>query len=201
MEGFMGLFGLGNKLRDKRVAILCTYGVEQIELTSPKKALEKAGAVVHVITPHSGIKRGKVKAWNMVKWGKDIKVDVDLSDARVGMYDALHLPGGVINPDLLRLDENAVKFVRDFFAAGKPVASICHGPWMLIEAGVVQGRRMTSWPSLRTDLRNAGAEWVDEEVVEDRGVVTSRGPQDLSAFNKQIVDLFSRAPMVLRAAA
>lgn len=190
----MGLFGFGSKgqLVGRRIAILATQGVEQIELTSPGKALEKAGATVELVSPHKLIKGGKIKAWNLVKWGDSFKIDVSLSDARVSAYDGLHLPGGVINPDILRMDTDAVDFVRSFFEAGKPVSSICHGPWMLIEAEVVRGKTLTSWPSLKTDLRNAGANWVNEEVVRDGGLVTSRGPQDLRAFNKQIVKLFER---------
>jgi protease I len=189
----MGLFGFGSKkqLVGKRIAILATQGVEQIELTSPRKALEKAGATVELVSPHKLVKGGKIKAWNLVKWGDSFKIDVSLSDAKVSSYHGLHVPGGVINPDILRMDTDSVDFVRSFFEAGKPVSSICHGPWMLIEADVVRGRRLTSWPSLKTDLRNAGASWVNEEVVEDRGLVTSRGPQDLRAFNKKIVELFA----------
>jgi protease I len=189
----MALFGIGSKkLRGTRVAIIATHGVEQVELTSPKKALERAGATVHVVSPHKAIKGGKIKAWKFIKWGDSIKVDVSLSDASVHDYDALHVPGGVINPDLLRMDSDAVEFIRSFFEAGKPVSSICHGPWLLIESGVVRGRTVTSWPSIKTDLVNAGADWVDKKVVEDDGLVTSRGPQDLPAFNRRIVDLFSR---------
>jgi protease I len=193
----MGLFGIGSKpkLIGKRIAILATQGVEQVELTSPKKALEKAGAIVEVVSPHKLIKGGKIKAWNMTTWGDSIRIDVTLSNARASSYDGLHLPGGVINPDLLRMDGDAVEFVRSFFEAGKPVSSICHGPWMLIEAEVVRGRTLTSWPSLKKDLRNAGANWINENVVEDRGLVTSRGPHDLGAFNKAIVELFARTPM------
>ena len=189
----MGIFGFGTKrqLAGKRFAILATQGVEQVELTSPRKALEKAGAVVDLVSPHKLIKGGKIKAWNMVKWGDSFPIDVSLSQAKVSSYDGLHLPGGVINPDILRTDTDAVDFVRRFFEAGKPVSSICHGPWMLIEAGVVQGKTLTSWPSLKTDLRNAGAKWINEDVVEDRRLVTSRGPQDLHAFNKKIIELFS----------
>ena len=191
----MGLFGFSTKrkLNGKRIAILATQGVEQVELTSPRKALEKAGATVELVSPHKLLKGGKIKAWNLVKWGDSFKIDVSLSQAKVSSYDALHVPGGVINPDILRMDTDAVDFVRSFFEAGKPVSSICHGPWMLIEADVVRGRTLTSWPSLKTDLRNAGANWVNEEVVEDRGLVTSRGPQDLRAFNKKIVELFASA--------
>jgi len=175
-----------NKLKGRRLAILATDGVEQIELTSPMKALREAGAQVDLISLHTG----KIKAWNLVKWGDSFKVDTAVADARSWDYDGLHLPGGVMNPDFLRMNDDAVQFVRSFFATGRPVSSICHGPWMLIEAGVVKGRTLTSWPSIKTDLRNAGATWVDEEVVEDSGLVTSRGPQDLLAFNKRIVELF-----------
>ncbi len=189
----MGLFGLSTKrpLKDRRIAILATQGVEQVELTSPRKALLKAGATVDLVSPHKLLKGGKIKAWNLVKWGDSFKIDVSLSQAKASAYDGLHVPGGVINPDILRMNDDAVDFVRSFFEAGKPVSSICHGPWMLINADVVEGRTLTSWPSLKKDLRNAGANWVNEEVVEDRKLVTSRGPQDLSAFNKKIVQLFA----------
>lgn len=183
----MGLFNrYKGKLKGKRVAILCTQGVEQVELTSPWKALRQAGATVDLISPTSG----KIKAWNLVKWGDSFKVGVKLSQARSLDYDALHLPGGVMNPDMLRLHPEAVEFVKSFFTTGRPVSAICHAPWMLIEAGVVRGRTLTSWPSLKTDLRNAGATWVDKEIVEDNGLVTSRGPQDLHVFNKHMVELF-----------
>src|SRR3954471_18861963 len=189
----MGLFGFGTKrqLNGRRIAILATQGVEQVELTSPRKALEKAGAIVELVSPHKLIKGGKIKAWNLVKWGDSFKIDVSLSQAKVSSYDGLHVPGGVINPDVLRMDTDAVDFVRGFFEAGKPVSSICHGPWMLIEADVVRGRTLTSWPSLKTDLRNAGANWVDEEVVVDSGLVTSRKPDDLPAFCSKIVEEFA----------
>jgi len=194
-EDLMGLFGFGTKrqLNGKRIAIIATQGVEQVELTRPRKALEKAGAIVELVSPHKLVKGGKIKAWNLVKWGDSFKIDVSLSDARVSSYDGLHVPGGVINPDILRMDTDSVDFVRSFFEAGKPVSSICHGPWMLIEAGVVRGRTMTSWPSVKADLRNAGANWVNEEVVQDGNLVTSRGPQDLHAFNKRIIELFASA--------
>ena len=193
----MGFFGFGSKrkLAGKRIAILATMGVEQVELTSPRKALEKAGATVELVSPHKLLKGGKIKAWNMTDWGSSFRIDVPLSKARASSYDGLHLPGGVMNPDFLRTNEDAVDFIRSFFAAGKPVSSICHGPWLLIEADQVRGRTMTSWPSLKTDLRNAGANWVNEEVVEDRGLVTSRGPQDLQAFNKHIIQLFANASL------
>jgi protease I len=191
----MGLFGFGAKrpLIGKRIAILATQGVEQVELTSPRKALEKAGATVELVSPHKLLKGGKIKAWNLVRWGESFKIDVALSHAKVSAYDGLHVPGGVINPDILRMNTEAVDFVRSFFEAGKPVSSICHGPWMLVEAEVLEGRTLTSWPSLKKDLRNAGANWVNEELVEDRGLITSRGPQDLRAFNKGILKLFAGA--------
>ncbi len=189
----MGILGFGKKkLSSRKIAILATHGVQQVELTSPRKALIKEGAIIHVISPHKVIKGGKIKAWNLVKWGDSIKVDVSLSDADVRDYDGLHLPGGVINPDILRMDEDAVDFVRRFFDLQKPVSSICHGPWMLIEAGVTNGTTLISWPSLKTDLRNAGANWVNQTVVQDGNLVTSRGPQDLPFFNKKIVQLFSQ---------
>lgn len=181
------------KLNGVRVAILATQGFEQVELTKPKAALEEAGAKVDVVSPKAGIKSGKIKGWNMTDWGESVKVDVELSDAKEGNYDALLLPGGVMNPDKLRMDPQAVAFVKSFFTASKPVAAICHGPWTLIEADVVRGRTMTSWPSLQTDLRNAGATWVDQEVTEDNGLVTSRKPDDIPAFNQRVIELFSKA--------
>ena len=167
------------KLEGKRVAILATDGFEQSELLEPMKALREAGAAVEIVSPKSG----SIKAWNHSDWGEEIEVDVELS-----ADDALVLPGGVMNPDHLRANRSAVEFVRDFAAAKKPVAAICHGPWTLIEAGAVRGRRLTSWPSLKTDLRNAGADWVDEEVVVDQGLVTSRKPDDLPAFNRRMIE-------------
>lgn len=181
------------KLNGVRVAILATQGFEQVELTKPKAALEEAGAKVDVVSPKAGIKSGKIKGWNMTDWGESVKVDVELSDAKEGNYDAFLLPGGVMNPDKLRMDPQAVAFVKSFFTASKPVAAICHGPWTLIEADVVRGRTMTSWPSLQTDLRNAGATWVDQEVTEDNGLVTSRKPDDIPAFNQRVIELFSKA--------
>ena len=172
------------KLDGKRVAILATDGVEQVELTEPRKALEEAGARPELISP----KKGKIKAWQHDRWGDDLKVDVALGDASADDYDALLLPGGVLNPDELRTNEKAVAFVRSFFTAGKPVAAICHGPWLLVEADVVRGRTVTSWPSIRTDLRNAGADWIDREVVVDEGLVTSRKPDDIPAFNRKMIE-------------
>ena len=185
------------KLAGKTVAMLVTNGFEQVELTEPRSALEAAGATVHVVSP----KRDRVKAWKHVEWGEEFDVDVPLDNARVEDYAGLVLPGGVMNPDFLRLDERAVGFVKRFFDAGKPVAAICHGPWTLVEAGVLEGRRVTSYPSLKTDLRNAGAEWVDEEVVADGGLVTSRKPDDLPAFNRTIIDVFAEGRPAAKSAA
>ncbi|MDB4911477.1 MAG: glutamine amidotransferase [Gemmatimonadetes bacterium] len=174
-------------LSGKRVAILATDGVEQVELTEPRKALDAAGAKTKVVSPKSG----SIKGWNLTNWGDDIKVDVALDSTSPDDFDALMLPGGVMNPDTLRMNEDAVNFVRAFFEAGKPVASICHGPWMLVEADVVRGRNVTSWPSLRTDLRNAGANWTDSESVTDHGLVTSRKPDDIPAFSRKMIEEFA----------
>jgi protease I len=174
-------------LSGKRVAILATDGVEQIELTEPRKALDAAGANTKVVSPKSG----SIKGWNIDNWGNEIKVDIALDRASPDDFDALMLPGGVMNPDTLRMNEDAVNFVRAFFEAGKPVASICHGPWMLVEADVVHGRNVTSWPSLRTDLRNAGANWADSEVITDHGLVTSRKPDDIPAFSRKMIEEFA----------
>jgi protease I len=175
------------KLRGKKVAILLTDGFEQVEMTEPRKALQEAGADARIVSP----KDGNVKAWNHTDWGDEFPVDVPLQSARADDFDALLLPGGVMNPDNLRQDRRAVQLVRDFFEAGKPVASICHGPWMLVEADVVRDRQVTSWPSLHTDLENAGARWVDQEVVTDQGLVTSRKPDDIPAFNRKMVEEFA----------
>jgi len=171
-------------LKGKRVAILATDGFEQVELTEPKKALEQAGATTEVISPKSG----EIRGWKSKDWGDSVKVDKTLTNANPSDYDALVLPGGVANPDNLRMDEKAVRFVKDFAQSGKPVAAICHGPWTLVEAGVVKGHTLTSWPSLKTDLKNAGANWVDKEVVMDGNFITSRKPDDLPAFNKKVIE-------------
>lgn len=171
-------------LKGKRVAILATDGFEQSELTEPRKALDEAGAKTVVIAPKSGA----IKGWKNRNWGDDVEVDVPLERAQPDDYDALMLPGGVLNPDKLRTDPAAVRFVRAFFDSEKPVAAICHGPTMLIEADVLRGRRATSWPSLKTDIRNAGAEWLDQEVVVDRFLVTSRKPDDIPAFNRKMIE-------------
>src|SRR6476661_1563932 len=171
-----------------RVAILATDGFEQSELTRTRKALDEAGATTEVVSP----KEETVRGWNHKEWGMDVDVDQPLEDADPRDYDALVLPGGVMNPDALRMQPQAVAFVKAFFDAAKPVAAICHGPWTVIESGAAKGHRMTSWPSLRTDIRNAGGEWVDEEVVVDRSLVTSRKPDDIPAFNREMIALFSR---------
>jgi deglycase len=176
-----------DRISGKRIAILATDGVEQVELTEPRKALDDAGAKTFLVSPKSDV----VKAWQHDHWGDELTVDLPLTKAKANDFDALVLPGGVMNPDHLRTDKNAVDFVRGFFEAGKPVAAICHGPWMLVEAGVVQGKTMTSWPSLQTDIRNAGGDWVDREVVTDEGLVTSRKPDDIPAFNRKMLEEFA----------
>jgi len=170
-------------LNNKRIAILTENGFEQVELTSPKEALEQAGAIVDIISP----KGGKVKAWNTKDWGIELDVDKELSAAKTKDYDALVLPGGVMNPDKLRQNGEAVQFVKEFLQSGKPLAAICHGPQTLIETGLLSGRKMTSFPSLQTDLKNAGVNWVDEEMVHDGNLITSRKPADLEAFNKELI--------------
>jgi protease I len=175
---------LMQKLNGKKIAILVEDGFEQVELTSPKQALEEAGATTYIISP----KRDKVKGWEHTKWGQEFPVDVAIEQANANNYDALLLPGGVMNPDKLRINKPAVQFVRSFFDQRKPVAAICHGPWTLVEADVVKGRKVTSYPSLQTDLKNAGANWVDQEVVVDQGLVTSRNVDDLPAFNRKLVE-------------
>jgi protease I len=178
-----------NTLEGLRVAILATDGFEQSELTEPRKALDAAGAVTQVVSPKSG----KLKGWNHKEWGEEVQVDQPLDGADPQNYDALVLPGGVMNPDALRMQPRAVAFVKSFFDAGKPVGAICHGPWTVIESGAAKGHRMTSWPSLKTDIRNAGADWVDQEVVVDANLVTSRKPDDIPAFNREIIKLFSQS--------
>jgi protease I len=178
---------MANTLAGKRIAAIVDTGFEQVELTKPKDALERAGATVDVISPQSK----RVKGWNHTEWGDEVEVTRRLDDARPEEYDGLLLPGGVMNPDHLRTNPRAVQFVRAFVQSGKPIAAICHGPWTLIEAGGVKGRRMTSWPSLQTDLRNAGASWVDEQVVVDNGLVTSRKPDDIPAFNEKMIEEFA----------
>jgi protease I len=177
---------MANKLQGKRIAFLATDMVEQVELTGPWEALQDEGAELELVS----IEEGEIQGFNHYDKADTFKVDRTVEEANASDYDALVLPGGVGNPDTLRTNENAVQFVRDFFEQGKPVGAICHAPWMLIEAGVVRDRTVTSWPSLTTDLRNAGANRVDKEVVVDNGLVTSRWPDDIPAFNKKLIEEF-----------
>jgi protease I len=176
-------------LNGQRVAILITDGFEEVEMTEPRKALDQAGADTRIVSP----KDQRVRAWRFTDWGDDYPVDLALDRADPRDFGALLLPGGVLNPDTLRMLPKAVDFVKAFFDAAKPVAAICHGPWTIIEAGAARGRRIASWPSLKTDLRNAGAEWVDEQLVVDGNLVTSRKPDDIPAFNRGMIELFSQA--------
>ena len=173
-----------------RVAILAADGFEQSELLKPRQALDEAGAKTEIVSPA----QGEVKGWKDKDWGEAIAVDVALDSANPEEFDALHLPGGVMNPDQLRMNPKAVSFVRHFFESGKPVSAICHAPWTLIEAGAVKGRTITSWASLKTDLRNAGAEWVDAAVVRDGNLVTSRKPDDIPVFNREMITMFAEGP-------
>lgn len=175
---------MSDKLKNRKVAILATDGFEQSELTEPREALEKAGAETTIVSLESG----EIRGWKDGDWGDSVDVEMTVDEARSEDFDALLLPGGVMNPDKLRRDERALQFVRGFFADGKPVGAICHGPWTLIDAGVISGRKLTSYSSIQTDLKNAGARWVDEEVVVDSGLVTSRHPGDLPAFNDKLVE-------------
>ena len=183
-------------LHGKKIAIVATDGFEQSELLGPKQTLETAGAETEVIAPKSG----QIRGWDKTDWGDKVKVDKTLDQAKVADYDALVLPGGVMNPDHLRMNPQAVKFVEDFVASGKPIGAICHGPWTLLEVGAVKGRTFTSWPSLKTDLENAGATWVDREVVEDDQFVSSRNPGDIPAFTKAIIRKVVEYPQKVRAA-
>lgn len=178
---------MASNLNGKKIAILATDGFEQVELTEPRKALEEAGAKTVVVSPTSG----EIKGWKFKEWGDKVKVDQALEDANPNDFDALLLPGGVINPDHLRMDPKAVNFVKQFVGTGRPVAAICHGPWTLVEADVVRGKKVTSWPSLKTDLRNAGATWVDQEVVTDGQFIFSRKPDDIPAFSRTIIETVS----------
>ncbi len=180
---------MANELDGMKIAILVADGFEQVELAEPRQALDQAGARTDIISPT----QGKVKGWNLKDWGNEIPVDVRLDEAQPEAYDALLLPGGVMNPDRLRMNPEAVAFVKRFFDDGKPVAAICHGPWMLVESGAVRGRTLTSWPSLKTDIKNAGGKWVDRDVVNDNGLVTSRKPDDIPVFNKEMISLFAEA--------
>jgi deglycase len=177
------------RLTGLKVAAIVEQGFEQSELLEPRRALEEAGAEVEVISPVEG----KVTGWNRKQWGDAVEVDLPLTLAHAREYDALLLAGGVMNPDQLRMNERAVQFIRTFHGLGRPIAAICHAAWVLIEADIVRGKRVTSWPSLKTDLRNAGAIWVDSEVVEDRGLVTSRKPDDIPAFIRTMMEVFAHA--------
>jgi protease I len=188
---------MAQDLNGLRVAILVAEGFEQVELTGPRKALEEAGARTRIVSPA----KGQVQGWNHFDKGDMFPVDVPLDDAVSDDYDALLLPGGVANPDQLRIIPKAVRFVREFFDSRKPVAAICHAPWTVIEAGAARGRKVTSWPSLRTDLINAGAQWVDQEVVTDNGLVTSRKPDDIPAFNRRTIEEFAKGRAKQQAAA
>ncbi|MBV8854234.1 MAG: type 1 glutamine amidotransferase [Sinobacteraceae bacterium] len=174
-------------LNGRKVAILVADGFEQVEMTEPRKALQEAGAQTRIVSPA----QDQVQGWNHYDKADKFTVDVKLDQAQADEFDALLLPGGVANPDQLRTMPKAVQFVRSFVEAGKPVAVICHGPWTLVEAGVVKGRKMTSWPSLKTDLVNAGAQWLDQEVVVDQGLVSSRKPADIPAFNRRMLEEFA----------
>jgi deglycase len=176
-------------LKGLKVAILVENGFEQVEMVEPRKALDEAGAETLIVSPRDESVRG----WNHKEWGDEFPVDLALDRATPQDFDALLLPGGVMNPDKLRMEPKAVEFIKSFFDSGKPVAVICHGPWTVIEAGAARGRQIASWPSLKTDLRNAGAEWVDQEVVVDGNLVSSRKPDDIPAFNREMIKLFGRA--------
>jgi protease I len=191
-----GKHTMASNLKGKNIAILATDGFEQAELTEPRKALNDAGATTVVIAP----KAGEIKGWKVKSWGESVKVDKTLENANPNDYDALVLPGGVMNPDHLRMNPAAVNFVRQFVTTGKTTAAICHGPWMLLEAGALSGKTVTSWPSLKTDLKNAGANWVDQEVATDGALITSRKPDDIPAFSRAIIDSISRGAHNTRAA-
>jgi protease I len=178
---------MAQNLQGKRVAILVDNGFEEVEMTEPRKALQQAGAQTDLISPQAD----KVKGWNHTQWGDEFPVDVALDRANPQQYDAIMLPGGALNADKLRINPKAVQFVKAFFTTGKPAAAICHAAWMLVEIGAARGRTLTSWPSLQTDLRNAGANWVDQQVVVDHGLVTSRKPDDIPAFNQKMIEVFA----------
>jgi len=177
---------MADKLEGKKVAILVADGFEQVEMTDPRKALEEAGAEARIVSPKSG----QIQGMHHADKGDKFDVDLTLDDARPEEFDALLIPGGLMNPDQLRSTPEALEFTRHFFHEGKPVAAICHGPWVLIDAGVVRGRTLTSWPAIKTDVKNAGGNWVNEEVVVDNGLVTSRKPDDIPAFNEKMIEEF-----------
>jgi len=181
---------MASNLKGKKIAILATDGFEQSELMQPRQALEEAGAHTEVVSPNSG----RIKGWDHTDWGESVKVDKTLDNAKAEEYDGLVLPGGVINPDHLRMEPKAVKFVQQFVSSGKTVGAICHGPWTLLEAGALSGKTVTSWPSLKTDLKNAGANWVDQEVVTDGQFITSRKPDDIPAFSSAVIESIAHGP-------
>ncbi len=187
---------MSENLHGRKIAILATDGFEQSELTEPRKALDQAGAETVVISP----KTGEIRGWNKTDWGDKVKVDLPVGKARVDDYDALVLPGGVMNPDHLRMNPEAMQFVKEFVATERPIAAICHGPWTLVEADAVKGQTLTSWPSLKTDLENAGATWVDEEVVTSGQFISSRKPDDIPAFSKTLIETLSAEKRRERAA-
>jgi len=182
---------MAQSLKGVKVAILATDGFEQSELLEPRRALDEAGAMTEVIS----LKTGRIKGWNHKEWGEEVGVDKTVDSVDAKNYDALLLPGGVMNPDTLRMNVQAVEFVKAFFSAKKPVGAICHGPWTVIEAGAAKGRTMTSWPSLKSDIQNAGGKWVDQEAVVDGNLVTSRNPKDIPAFNREVAKLLSNAKL------
>jgi protease I len=184
-------------LRGKKVAIVVADGFEEVELTEPRRALEEAGAKTVIVSPVIGPIKGKVKGWRSTDWGRGFKVEEAVASVNADDFDALLLPGGVLNPDHLRGNQDVQRFVKGFFDAGKPVAAICHGPWTLIDAGVVSGRHLTSYPSIQTDLKNAGASWTDEEVVVDHNLVTSRKPDDIPAFNRVMIEVFAKTNLAV----
>jgi protease I len=177
---------MANQLEGKKVAIVVTDGFEQVEMTEPRKALDQAGASTKIVS----LKSGKIQGMHHDEKGDKFDVDLTVEEARPDDFDALMIPGGLFNPDQLRADENVLAFTRHFFDEGKPVAAICHGPWVLVDAEVVQGRTLTSWPNIKTDIKNAGGNWVDKEVVVDNGLVTSRKPDDIPAFNRKMIEEF-----------
>lgn len=177
-----------NELKNMKIAILATNGFEQSELAKPKEALEAAGATVKIVSPQSGT----IKGWTHKNWGDEFKVDIELKNVKADEFEALVLPGGVINPDQLRIAPGAIEFIKAFVKANKPIAAICHGPWTLIDAGAVKGKTVTSWLSIKEDLKNAGANWVDQEVVVDNNIITSRKPDDLPAFNREMIRVFAQ---------
>ncbi len=185
---------MDQKLKNIKIAILATDGFEQSELALPKKAIEEAGGEVLIVS----LSKGKIKGWKDKNWGDEFSVDLDLTEAKAVDFDALHLPGGVINPDILRMDPEAINFVKSFLDANKPISAICHGPWTLINANGVKGKTLTSYMSIKMDLINAGATWVDKAVVVDDKLITSRKPEDLPAFNAAIIDVFSKSGMTAK---